>query len=55
MNRLVTSTEIENVIEKIPKSKVQGQMALQTKSIKHLEKDFETKLMVTKGETWGGG
>ena len=37
MNRPITSTEIETVIKKLP-IKVQGKMASQVNSIKHLEK-----------------
>ena len=37
MKRLITSTEIETVIKKLP-TKVQNQMASQANSIKHLEK-----------------
>ena len=38
MNRQITSTEIETLIEKLQQTKVQDQMALQVNSIKHLEK-----------------
>ena len=38
MNRPITSHEIETVIKKLPKTKVQDQMVSQVNSIKHLEK-----------------
>ena len=38
INNLITSTEIEAVIKNLPKTKGQDQIALQQKSIKHLEK-----------------
>ena len=38
MNRSITSTDIENVIKKFPKNKVQYLMASQVNSIKHSEK-----------------
>ena len=38
MNRLITSTEIEAVMKKLPKNEVQDQMASQANSIKHLKK-----------------
>ena len=47
MNRPVTSTEIENVIEKLPKNKIQNLMASQVNSIKHSEKRVNTYLSET--------
>ena len=38
MNNQITSTEIEAVIKKSPKTKAQDEMASQESSIKHLEK-----------------
>ena len=38
MNNRITSTEIEAVIKKSPKTKAQDEMASQENSIKHLEK-----------------
>ena len=38
MNNPITSTEIEAVIKKSPKTKAQDEMASQESSIKHLEK-----------------
>ena len=38
MNGLITSTEIETLIKKLPTNKVQDQMASHANSIKHLEK-----------------
>jgi len=37
-NRPITSTEIETMIKKLPKTKVQDQMASQANTSKHLEK-----------------
>ena len=37
-NKPITNTEIESVIQNLPKTKAQGQMASQGNSIKHLEK-----------------
>ena len=39
MNRPITSTDIETVIQKLPTNKFQDQMASQANSIKHLEKN----------------
>ena len=47
MNRPITSTEIENVIEKLPKNKIQNLMASQVNSIKHSEKRVNTYLSET--------
>ena len=38
LNRPITSTEIENVIKKLPKTKVQDLMPSQLNSTKHSEK-----------------
>ena len=38
INRPITSTEIEIVVENLPINKNPGQMASQANSIKHLEK-----------------
>ena len=38
MNNPTTSTEIETVMKKSPKTRAQDQMASQENSIKHLEK-----------------
>ena len=38
LNRPITSKEIESVIKNIPKSRVEGQMAFQRNSTKHLRK-----------------
>ena len=38
LNRSITSKEIELVIKNLPKTRVQGQMALQGNSTKHLRK-----------------
>ena len=38
LNRPITRKEIKLVIKNLPKSKVQGQMALQGNSTKHLRK-----------------
>ena len=38
MNNPITSTEIEAVIQNLPKNKIQEQMASQENSIKYLEK-----------------
>ena len=38
INRPITCTEIETVIINLPTDKVQGQMASQANSVKHLEK-----------------
>ena len=37
-NKPITNTEIESVIQNLPKTKAQGQMASQENSIKHLER-----------------
>ena len=37
-NKPITNTEIESVIQNLPKTKAQGQMASQGNFIKHLEK-----------------
>ena len=39
LNRPITSKEIEAVIKNIPKTKVQGQIASQGNSTKHLKKN----------------
>ena len=38
LNRLITSTEIEAVTKKLPKTEVQDQVASQANSIKHSKK-----------------
>ena len=38
LNRPITSKEIEVVIKNLPKTRVQGQMAFQGNSTKHLRK-----------------
>ena len=38
MNKPITNTEIESVLQNLPKTKAQGQMASQGNFIKHLEK-----------------
>ena len=37
LNRLIISNEIESVIKKLPTNKVQGQVASQANSTKHLK------------------
>ena len=39
MNRTITSTEIETVIKNFQQTKVQDQMASQSNSFKHLERN----------------
>ena len=40
LNRPITSKEIESVIKNLPTSKVQGQMAFQGNSTKHLKNSY---------------
>ena len=40
MNRLITSSEIESMILKLPTNKIQDQMTSQVNSTKHLELSF---------------